>query len=85
MTVSIPVKYASYMTPVLRASPIDDLDDDSDDVDDNDSADFSANSDRDSDIFGMNFVSPILIPIHSTKVFKSLSTHMNHPPCKMYQ
>ncbi|KAF8341171.1 hypothetical protein F5887DRAFT_888031 [Amanita rubescens] len=45
VTVSIPVKYARYMTPVLRAGPINN--DDSDDVDDSDSADFSTNSDRD--------------------------------------
>ena len=59
------------MTPVLHAEPIDidDLDDDSD-VDDSDSADFSTNSDRDNDIFGMNVVSPILILTHSTNIFK---------------
>ena len=73
MTVSVPVKYARYMTPVLHAEPIDidDLDDDSD-VDDSDSADFSTNSDRDNDIFGMNVVSPILILTHSTNIFKKL-------------
>ena len=67
------MKYARYMTPVLHAEPIDidiDLDDDLDDVDDSDSADFSTNSDRDSDIFGMNLVSSILILTHSTNIFK---------------
>ena len=59
VTVSIPVEYTEYMTPVLRAEPVED--EDSEYLDGNSVEDSNIDCDEDSVFTGMDLVSLVFL------------------------